>query len=177
MDRSWEYINRSQTHECGNWDWGRVISKKGTHKWDFRYSLILLYTGSYMSAGTGTEAVQFPNKEYINRTFVTVWSYCVMYTAPLLWIRWQSQGMTSQRLWFNVYPNRSIKGWREWGGWWGEGSKHYWGLRGLFPKESLEHRRQRQHLRCCVGCPPFTYTVCKPSFYAPIRLKMISDTT
>ncbi len=19
MDRSWEYINRSQTHECGNW--------------------------------------------------------------------------------------------------------------------------------------------------------------
>jgi hypothetical protein len=20
-DRSWEYINRSQTHECGNWDW------------------------------------------------------------------------------------------------------------------------------------------------------------
>jgi hypothetical protein len=19
-DRSWEYINRSQTHECGNWD-------------------------------------------------------------------------------------------------------------------------------------------------------------
>jgi hypothetical protein len=24
-DRSWEYINRSQTHECGNWDCGRVI--------------------------------------------------------------------------------------------------------------------------------------------------------
>jgi hypothetical protein len=21
VDRSWEYINRSQTHECGNWDW------------------------------------------------------------------------------------------------------------------------------------------------------------
>ncbi len=20
MDKSWEYINRSQTHECGNWD-------------------------------------------------------------------------------------------------------------------------------------------------------------
>jgi hypothetical protein len=20
VDRSWEYINRSQTHECGNWD-------------------------------------------------------------------------------------------------------------------------------------------------------------
>ncbi len=23
--RTWEYIARSQTHECGNWDWGRAI--------------------------------------------------------------------------------------------------------------------------------------------------------
>ncbi len=23
VERSWEYINRSQTHECGNWDWLR----------------------------------------------------------------------------------------------------------------------------------------------------------
>ncbi len=22
VDRSWDYINRSQTHECGNWGWG-----------------------------------------------------------------------------------------------------------------------------------------------------------
>ncbi len=22
VDRSWELVNRSQTHECGNWDWG-----------------------------------------------------------------------------------------------------------------------------------------------------------
>ncbi len=22
-DQSWKYINRSQTHQCGNWDWGR----------------------------------------------------------------------------------------------------------------------------------------------------------
>ncbi len=29
MDRSWEYINRSQTHECVNWDWGRAIPRKG----------------------------------------------------------------------------------------------------------------------------------------------------
>jgi hypothetical protein len=27
-DRSWEYINRSQTHECGNWDWCRALPKK-----------------------------------------------------------------------------------------------------------------------------------------------------
>ncbi len=25
VDRWWEYINRSQAHECGNWDWGCAI--------------------------------------------------------------------------------------------------------------------------------------------------------
>ncbi len=25
---SWEYRNRSQTHECGNWGWGRAIPRK-----------------------------------------------------------------------------------------------------------------------------------------------------
>ncbi len=38
VDRSWEYINRSQTHECGNGDWGRAISRKGIHKQDLRCS-------------------------------------------------------------------------------------------------------------------------------------------
>ncbi len=35
------YINRSQPHECGNWDWGRAIARKGIHKWDFRCSACL----------------------------------------------------------------------------------------------------------------------------------------
>ncbi len=39
-----EYINLSQTHECGNWDWGRAIPKKGIHKWDFRCSAANFYT-------------------------------------------------------------------------------------------------------------------------------------
>ncbi len=38
MDRTWEYINCSQTHECGNWDWGRAIPFLGIHKQDFRCS-------------------------------------------------------------------------------------------------------------------------------------------
>ncbi len=38
VDRSWDYINRSQTHECWNWGWGRAIPRKGIHKWGFRYS-------------------------------------------------------------------------------------------------------------------------------------------
>ncbi len=28
VDWSWEYINRSKTHECGNWGWGRAIPEK-----------------------------------------------------------------------------------------------------------------------------------------------------
>jgi hypothetical protein len=36
VGRSEEYINRSQTHECGNWDWGRAVPFLGIHQWDFR---------------------------------------------------------------------------------------------------------------------------------------------
>jgi hypothetical protein len=35
VDRSWEYINRSQTHECRNWDLGCSIPRKGIHLLDF----------------------------------------------------------------------------------------------------------------------------------------------
>ncbi len=35
VNRSWEYINRSQTHECGNCVW------KGIHKWNFRCSVLI----------------------------------------------------------------------------------------------------------------------------------------
>ncbi len=39
VDRSWEYINRSQTHACRNWDWGRTIPSLGINKLNFRYSV------------------------------------------------------------------------------------------------------------------------------------------
>ncbi len=38
VDWSWEYINRSKTHECGNWGWGRVIPRKGIYKRNCRCS-------------------------------------------------------------------------------------------------------------------------------------------
>jgi hypothetical protein len=38
VDRSWEYITRSQTHECGNWGWGRTIPRKGIYKRNCRCS-------------------------------------------------------------------------------------------------------------------------------------------
>jgi hypothetical protein len=35
VDQSWEYINRSQTHDCGNWDWGLALPRKGIYKLNF----------------------------------------------------------------------------------------------------------------------------------------------
>ncbi len=40
VDRSWDYKNRSQTHECWNWGWGRAIPRKGIHKGDFPCSVL-----------------------------------------------------------------------------------------------------------------------------------------
>jgi hypothetical protein len=40
VDRSWEYINRSHTHECGNWGWGRAIPSKGIYKRNCRCSAV-----------------------------------------------------------------------------------------------------------------------------------------
>ncbi len=40
VDPSWDFIIRSQTHECWNWGWGRAIPRKGIHKWDFRCSVL-----------------------------------------------------------------------------------------------------------------------------------------
>jgi hypothetical protein len=39
VDRSCDYINRSQAHECGNWDCGRASPFLGKHKWDFLSSV------------------------------------------------------------------------------------------------------------------------------------------
>ncbi len=39
VDRSWEYINRSQTQECGNRGWGRAIPRKGIYKRNCRCSV------------------------------------------------------------------------------------------------------------------------------------------
>jgi hypothetical protein len=56
VDWSLEYINRSQTHECGNWDWGRAIPRKGIQKWDFPCSVVaapqevLLHNGGFWNA-------------------------------------------------------------------------------------------------------------------------------
>ncbi len=43
VDRSWDYINRSQTHEWWNRGWGHAIPRQGIHKGDFRCSVAWLH--------------------------------------------------------------------------------------------------------------------------------------
>ncbi len=42
-DPSWEYIIRSQTHECGNWDWGPDIPFLGIFVSNFRHFVFAVY--------------------------------------------------------------------------------------------------------------------------------------
>ena len=37
--QSWEHMNRSQIHECGNWERGRAVSFLGIFVSNFRYSI------------------------------------------------------------------------------------------------------------------------------------------
>jgi hypothetical protein len=53
VDRSLEYIHSSQTHECGNGDWGPAFSFLGLHTWDFRGSVHHKISKTCISNGTG----------------------------------------------------------------------------------------------------------------------------
>jgi hypothetical protein len=48
-DPTWQYIiyiNCSQT-QCGNWDWGRAIPRKGIYKWNFLCSVWINRVSSF----------------------------------------------------------------------------------------------------------------------------------
>ncbi len=46
VDRSWEYINLSQTHECGNLGLRPRNPRKGIHTWDFSLQCRVGFPGS-----------------------------------------------------------------------------------------------------------------------------------
>ncbi len=46
---SWEYIIRSQTHECRNWDWGPDIPFLGIFASNFRHFLFAVWYLAYHS--------------------------------------------------------------------------------------------------------------------------------
>ncbi len=56
-DQSWEYINCSQTHECGNKDCGRAIPFLGIFVSNFRYWFFAVHTND----GPGVEVPVFEN--------------------------------------------------------------------------------------------------------------------
>ena len=56
-----QYINRSQTHKCGNWGWGRAIPRKGIYKWDVRCRVDVSPTDVSL---TESSKQIFPEKEY-----------------------------------------------------------------------------------------------------------------
>jgi hypothetical protein len=66
VDRSWDYINRSQTNECGNWGWGRAIPRKGIHKWNFRCSAHLV------RKNCSSACLVYPSKFYMGDCFLSL---------------------------------------------------------------------------------------------------------
>ncbi len=108
VDRSWDYINHSQTHECGNWDWGRAIPRKGIHKGDFLcsaypryvkiiYALLLwLWAVSLIYVHTSSQTHRGPSI-YLRMTYIIYNiaifqpGYLVRYVDDLLfhWIETQ----------------------------------------------------------------------------------------
>ncbi len=48
-DPLWEYIIRSQTHECGNWDWGPDIPFLGIFVSNFRHFVFAVYCNFMLS--------------------------------------------------------------------------------------------------------------------------------
>ncbi len=59
VNRSWEYINRSQTHECGNWGRGCAIPFLGIHKWGFSCGAVYPLTDISFSFSTQAKSHVF----------------------------------------------------------------------------------------------------------------------
>ncbi len=65
--RSWKYINRSQTNECGNRDWRRAIPYLGKHKWDFCWSAGFsaeIRNRACLTAFYSAQSSELPAKQY-----------------------------------------------------------------------------------------------------------------
>jgi hypothetical protein len=71
VDRSWEYIYRSQTHECGNWGRGRAIPRKGIYKRDSRCSAdlshLIMYPDPDQDPAFSSVAFKMPTKIRLQR--------------------------------------------------------------------------------------------------------------
>jgi hypothetical protein len=73
VDRSWEYINRSHTHECGKWNRGRAIPFLGIHNWDFRCCGVSLCTPILMFFGAAFRYL------YFGAIWIFSCHYCIIF--------------------------------------------------------------------------------------------------
>jgi hypothetical protein len=77
VEWSWEYINRSETLECGNWGWGRAIPRKGIYKRNCRCS----------ASPNSSRPLSFPQKNAlmppdISHCFSPHWGRRLQMTGP-----------------------------------------------------------------------------------------------
>ena len=64
VDRSCEYINRSQTHECRNWERGRAVSFLGIFVSTIGYSVFAVWNWKWLSKSSCIELFQPYSKNY-----------------------------------------------------------------------------------------------------------------
>ncbi len=80
-------INSSQTLECGNWDWGRAIPRKGMHRGDFPCGAAKK-SPNYRSTTSEPSPIQSRFKIYVADLTKTSWffpfSATPMWTLPSL---------------------------------------------------------------------------------------------
>ncbi len=92
------YVNRSQTHECGIWDWGRAIPFLGIHNWDFRCSVCLPNLWVMLVGHEGFEA---------DNPARCAAFYQQDLCQVLMWKAWTFLSLSSKELW--NYINGAIK--------------------------------------------------------------------
>ncbi len=92
VDRSWEYINRSHSHECGSWDWGRAIPRKGIHKLGFSLQCSLCIR--FRQAPSYNVSQVRRNYKWTQTNVETGWSWTIFsrypFSFPLLHFGLQS---------------------------------------------------------------------------------------
>ncbi len=83
-DPSWEYIIHSQTHECGNWDWGPDIPFLGIYVSNFRHFVFAVYTVVQIWRRTKKPSI-YLLKSFVRFSLRFAKFFC---TVIRMWLRW-----------------------------------------------------------------------------------------
>ncbi len=103
VDWSWEYINRSKTHECGNWGWGRAIPRKGIYKRNCRCSAISENSSIIMS-----KQYHYHIKKTVFFFFRMMFGTSMRQLSQVWCIMMIFQGTVSQNFWLLVFFHESV---------------------------------------------------------------------